>query len=448
MSIFMNFSKMWSINNNGAYTRSRVDGDVMTDPQTVFSNIQDNQQLLKILNKINGFWGAVILHRASNTVSECRIISDRIRSFPVFYACRGRDLYIGNDCHWVLERYGLDNVDEEAKQEFSMSLQITGTRTLFKGLYQLQAGEIVLFKWDEVKQEWGVKHERYYKYLLHMPIETSEKKLFALFDKVMYSSFERLCRYADGRTIVIPLSGGYDSRLILLMLKTLGYKNIVTFSYGARGNEEACISEETAKELNVPWIFIEYRNAELRELSHSAEMMDFKRYAGNYASLPHTQDWFAVKVLHETHMIPEDSIFVAGYSGDLPSGSRSKMYPQLYTEELSIDQTIHLLTKFLYQISEKSFEKKVMRTNEEHLKSLIGDAEQYINPVSLFVSMDIAERQAKYINNAVRVYEFWGYNWWTPYWDRDFLNFWANTPLTCQFHQKLYIEYLVYQSQH
>jgi asparagine synthase (glutamine-hydrolysing) len=38
------------------------------------------------------------------------------------------------------------------------------------------------------------------------------------------------------------------------------------------------------------------------------------------------------------------------------------------------------------------------------------------------------ERQAKFIANAVRVYEFWGYEWRLPFWDAEVVDFWAAVP--------------------
>ena len=52
-------------------------------------------------------------------------------------------------------------------------------------------------------------------------------------------AIERLIRVARGRPIVIPLSGGRDSRLIAMKLKQLAYNDVYCYSYGSLKHQEA-----------------------------------------------------------------------------------------------------------------------------------------------------------------------------------------------------------------
>src|SRR5690606_13164563 len=49
---------------------------------------------------------------------------------------------------------------------------------------------------------------------------------------------------------------------------------------------------------------------------------------------------------------------------------------------------------------------------------------------SAYELWDWQERQAKYIANSVRVYEFYKCDWWLPLWDMEFTEFWRDVPLT------------------
>ncbi len=40
------------------------------------------------------------------------------------------------------------------------------------------------------------------------------------------------------------------------------------------------------------------------------------------------------------------------------------------------------------------------------------------------------ERQAKFITNSVRAYEYWGLDWWLPLWDAEYMAFWQHVPLS------------------
>jgi len=51
---------------------------------------------------------------------------------------------------------------------------------------------------------------------------------------------------------------------------------------------------------------------------------------------------------------------------------------------------------------------------------------------------DWQERQAKFIVNSVRVYEFWGYEWRIPLWDNQLMDFFSGVPLKLRLEKKLY----------
>ena len=51
---------------------------------------------------------------------------------------------------------------------------------------------------------------------------------------------------------------------------------------------------------------------------------------------------------------------------------------------------------------------------------------------------NVQERQAKFIVNAVRVYEFFGYEWLIPLWDNALFEFWRHVPLSLRYQRRLY----------
>ena len=58
----------------------------------------------------------------------------------------------------------------------------------------------------------------------------------------------------------------------------------------------------------------------------------------------------------------------------------------------------------------------------------VGDPAGYASSAALYEAWAIRERQAKFITNAVRTYEYWDYDWWLPLWDDGLLRFWSETP--------------------
>lgn len=404
-------------------------------------NFMDEKNLIPIINNLNGFWGAVV----TDGQTSGWMAADRIRSYPVFYAQKGRDLFISSDAYWVREQCGFTEIDKDAEQEFLMTGYVTGPDTLFVGLKQIQQGEFVSFEWSEVDGRYIFTSTRYYRYLHTAPDETSLDVLLQKLDNAMIDAFNRLIDVADGRTIVIPLSGGYDSRLVALMLKRLGYENLIAYTYGVKGNQEAEISKAVAEHLQIPWHFVEYTNQKWHEAYHSKEYANYKNFSSGLASLPHFQDWIAVRELKNQEIIPNDAIFVPGLIANV--GANSTTVPLAYDCRTSLTKAVELAMTFHYIPTGKNVMTKPYRQNLlARVRSRMGDWEQYTCSASLFESLNFAERQAKYINNSIRGYEFWGYSHWTVFWDAELLDFWSKAPWEAIMSKKLYDTYLIQES--
>jgi len=441
MAIYSKFNSIWSTENGNAFVGKIFVGDEMKYPKDVFYSA-DTNSVLDILKKINGFWGAV----TTNGNKAGWIASDRIRSYPVFYAQKGEDLFISSDAYWVREQCSIIEINKDAEEEFLMTGYVTGNETLFVGLKQIQQGEVVFFEWSDNIGKYTFSSYQYYRYLHKDSDEASEQILMQKLDDAMLASFNRLIKFADSRTIIIPLSGGYDSRLVALMLKRLGYDNLIAYTYGVKNNEEAIISREIADTLNIPWFFVEYTQEKWYKMYHSEEYKNYEKFAGGLASLPHIQDLIAVMELKQKKLIPQGAIFTPGLSADLLAGSRSTSVPKIYKKEALLDDSIDSIINYHYSNIKKVLSNSLKKRIYDRINIRIGKKNQYVNAASLFESFDVSERQAKYINNSVRVYEFCGYSWWTPFWDKDFFDFWSEISLDLRVKQNLYLKYLVLQS--
>jgi asparagine synthase (glutamine-hydrolysing) len=142
----------------------------------------------------------------------------------------------------------------------------------------------------------------------------------------------RLIRSLDGRTALLPLSGGWDSRLIAHLLKRQGYEKLICFSYGSPKNRESTISQLAAQELGYRWIFVPHNRRTWFRAFQSSERKAYFAHSFNFSSSPHVQDWLAVKYLKDKGLIPEDSVFIPGHAADFLEGSHlSPTLPELDT---------------------------------------------------------------------------------------------------------------------
>lgn len=186
---------------------------------------------------------------------------------------------------------------------------------------------------------------------------------------------------------------------------------------------------------------MEYTKEKLYDGYHSRAISVYKIYSSNLTSLPHTQDFLAVKELKEEGKIPENAVFVPGHTGDMISGGH---IPLDYDQHQS-----YTFDKFLIDILKKHYSLWKWNTTElgplfkDRVWKSVGDIPVYsnescANAIELF---DFSERQAKYIVNSVRVYEFFGFQWRIPLWDVELIDFFLQVPVSYRIHQLLYKNY-------
>lgn len=396
----------------------------------LISSCKTEEQFIDRLKRLNGFY-ALIKHRDQKLFAAV----DQVRSIPLFYGQKGNDFFISDSAEWVREQVGNNEMDTLAREEFLLTGYVTGPDTLFPDVKQLQAGEALIV--SDNNRELSISVKRYYRFIHQNTLEASEEELLSKLDKVMINVFQRLIKLADGRTLVVPLSGGYDSRLIVLMLKRLGYDNVITFSYGRPGNKESEISKKVAETLNMRWEFIPYSNEAWYKWFHSDERRSYYRMADGHCSLPHIQDWPAVWEMKQQGLIPDSCVFVPGHTVTLTlSGLPEEQGQKALTD--AIKKKHYSLWPW-----EKS-SKEIPIKLEHKIRSLTNPLrkDSISNPIDIFESWECQERQSKFIMNSTRVYEFWGYQWWLPLWDTEFTKLWSRIALDYRLDKKIYRKYV------
>lgn len=430
-------AKIWirgTVYNDGRFYHK----DDIAEPIAKISSILKNNksdELGTILNQLNGFFSVVI--EKDNIVFAT---VDRVRSIPLFYGQVNNEVYISDDAEWIRQHVGDNEMDSFARKEFLFTGYVTGQETLFPNIKQLQAGEFLLARDNE--SDLKLETYRYYRFLHDEPAEPINEEvlleeLIAVSEKVV----QRLIEYANGRQIVVPLSGGYDSRLIVTLLRKFSYENVLTFSYGAPGNKESQISKIVSECLNYKWEFVQYSNTLWRQWWNTKERNDYQCWASNWTSVPIFQDWPSVWCLKQTGKLKQNAIFTPGHTGDVISGSHIPQDINL-TFKASLSDLYKALIDAHYCLMSwncavsnelDKWNERILCCTEAEIFEKGGDL------VNWFEKWEWQERQAKFIINSVRAYEFWGYDWYLPLWDRDFIIFWQGVPLHLRKKQILYI---------
>lgn len=385
---------------------------------------------------LNGAF-AVVSRRGGTVVAAV----DRIRSIPLFYRRGGTLGYLSDSAFPVADGEAHWHTSALVDAEFQLTGYVTGRDTLVTGLQQIQAGE--LLSWDAEVPGQTVRRQ-YYVFEHGDYFKSDSDDLIERLEMVHDRVFRRLVESTHGRQIAIPLSGGFDSRLIAVSLRDLGIRDVVCYTYGLPGNWEAKISQELARHLGFRWEFVPYSPERWRAWAASERFGQYFRAAGNLSSVPHIQDWPAVLELQREGRVAPDCIFVPGHSGDFLAGShipRPFVTPPMIQRKAFFDALYRAhYSLWDWPAAARQSLRDAFNQRIEAVIGRIGDCPA-ARAADLFERWDLQERQAKFICNSVRVYEHFGYEWRLPLFDHELMNFWARVPVAARYGRKLYLEF-------
>ncbi|MBA2777333.1 asparagine synthetase B family protein [Billgrantia kenyensis] len=376
------------------------------------------------MGELNGFYALV--RRAGNHMIAA---VDRVRSIPLFYGVHAGDVYLSDDADWVRQRVCEEHIDPESRAEFELAGFVTGQDTLFRRVKQLRAGEALIVSDSDLGLSLTV--ERYFSFQYYGMSDRDDSRRLIRLEEVVEEACEQLVKMANGRQIVVPLSGGYDSRLIATLLARRDYPHVLTYAYGHRDNQEARMSREVARSLGLPWTFVEYSQEAWSQVAESDEYWLFQRWASGWNSIANMQDWLAVKLLTEQGKVEPGSLFVPGHccvTGFLlASVFEAKRAGRLMEAgELTEALRQRHFSLNASQDGQALFHERVQpRLAQDYPLDEALDPDEFIRQ---FVLFGWQERQAKFIINSVRCFEFFGHDWWMPLYDRDFMAFWQSVP--------------------
>lgn len=346
--------------------------------------------------------------------------TDQVRSIPIFFSINDNCLNISIDTNTIA------TVENKTinRDEFICCGYTTGNTTLIDGVFQLQAGEYLWFNKEKIEVGF------YSRYLTNDFFSHDFYCLKLNLKDTFNVVFKTLVENINNRTALIPLSGGYDSRLIAYWLHRLNYKNVICFTYGRKGNIEIENARQTAKILNFKWIFIDYTQLLIKEYLNDGIFKDYYQYMSNNSSMFYMQDYFSVKYLKEMSLIPEDSVFIPGHSGDFLGGSH--LYPALGSKMSGNQLAEEIFFKHYKFVITSRSEKIIL------IQKIKNNIEANYPSHLIYEDWDLRERQSKFIVNSARVYSYFGFDYLLPFWDKRLIMFFKQVPFEFKLYKRLY----------
>ena len=360
--------------------------------------------------------------------------TDLIRSFPIFFSLKDDTYYFSNVGEKLINPES--EIDSSSLLECLSTGYCLGQKTIYKNINCMKPGQLI-YNYNLQKD---LKFDFFFKFNQTIKKENFHKDFFEeKFSKLFDGIIDNLIKISNDNQIVIPLSGGLDSRLILCKLVEKKYDNIFAFSYGLKKNSDAIIAQKVSNSLNVKWHFIDFNKSKFREYYNSNLKKNYDRFADNLSAVPNYQDVFFVYELKRLNLISDKSTFVNGQTGDFITGAQipytfgQKMVQNFFFEKIK--------TKNFYLWKELESLNAEVHIND-HFKNFLKFNEKKLSFEDLFEIWNFEERQVKYIINGQRAYEFFDFRWFLPFWDGELIKFWNSVPFELKYNLNLYKYFL------
>ena len=361
---------------------------------------------------------------------EVVLAQDRLRSWPLFWALEngadGRRLIVSDDATAMRGSLSAPRLDPRARREFLDAGFISGTDTLLAGVHQTEQGAIVHIDRDTGRARTVTHSLARFSEESAMVTDPEEFSglLLAALDAGMGRVLEDLSDRPGSPRLVLPLSGGLDSRLLVAWLTLHGaLDRAVAFTYGRPGTREVEVSRKVAEAVGLEWHAVDYVPAELREAWQTQEAADFLEYSYALGALPHVQDWYALRNLLEQGVVRPGDVVLPGHTivGNMhdehlldgPPATRSQVAKAIITHHQGLQGEQNQAWADPYRT------RKVKEFLA--LRPFTGSPRDV---QSILESYNVRERQTKYINNSVRAYEHLGLEWALPMLDVEFWDAW------------------------
>ena len=376
--------------------------------------------------RYNGCFAAIMTQG-----EELWLVADKYRSFPLLYRITDTAIEVLDSVRSL--RGGI--VDDTLYEFIAMGV-VMGGQTLFEGYHQVEAGQIVRIE----RTSGNVSTRDYY---LHHHTEDAAISLDELryeLDKRIEGVFDRAVDRAGNRTIVVPLSGGYDSRLVVENLQRRNAR-LTCISYGSKRNKEVQVAQRLAGELGVDWRYVEQTGLMVEAMTSQPSFWPSMREVSCGTTMPYLQN-YVIGLLVQDGSIPPDAIVMTGNSGDLVEGDQM---PEAFgiTGAVTREQILWAIKNKHYRLAGP---RGASIPEVEHkVCSLYLTEEQYsaAEAHDVYERFNWRERQSKFLRCEGQLFSDWcGLEWHYPLWDDEFVEFWLHLPTKLRFRRSFYYDYV------
>ncbi len=332
-------------------------------------------------------------------------------SHPLFYTIDNKRIEIGDVPHKLKTAPPAINTEEPIKSYFLAFGVTPGDTTLLEKVYTIRPGERIRLSGKERES------------IPYCPFPVTKKTAeIEHSDAVLKRAIDRYAPMLSDRQILLPLTRGYDSRLLACMLKEAGYNNVLCATWGRAGNAEAKTAGNVAAQLGFAFREIEYNPEMIENFCSSKQFESYIGLSGHFTSMPYLQDYFALEYLTSKGIISSSTIALPGHPGDFVRGSHIKPGMEILNWEQMADSIIENFATGV------KLTKKQQQDVQRLVMAHFSDGQSAATPLESFEQWDYEERQCKFVANSSQVYNHFGIPHAMPLFDLEIMHHFLALP--------------------
>ena len=388
-------------------------------------NLSNKNDLVKFTKKQDGFFRFVIWNKDFIFSAV-----DQIASKSILYKIDKKKLSIYIDP--PLQK----KIDQDALVDIYYSGYTTHNETIYKNIKTLLPGEYIFL--DNKKRQYEKSKWNNFSPIYNTKINNNKN-----FEEVIFSVFSKIKKRNTNKNFLVPLSAGFDSRLIVSAMKKIEM-NFDTFTYGFRNQRDFRITKEICKKLDVKnyQIVMNSKNTDIYNSQKFNKFLNFNNYgisANNFG------DYGPLFYLDQK-INKNEFIIINGQAGDFLTGGHLPV--DIISKKNSIEKNKSLLLSYilnkhysLWTPVKNDFKKRyINHVNEIYFKK----SKNYIDLLKAYERYEFENRQSKWVTGQQKVYDFFGYAWELPLWKTSVMNFFGNNlSLNEKINQSFYKKFLM-----
>lgn len=381
----------------------------------LFNEVENPSQLSEILSDVSGKFSIII--QSGEELFFAHAPSGA--AVPLFHTSIGSGFVSDN-------YYGIENELEPRPWNPILGVEllargeIWGGETLHPDIYQITRGMLVSFSSESSSFEC----QRYYDVYQAERSSNDQQQIFDELLCVLDSIFSRLKQRANTEPILLGLSGGYDSRLLALMLKRHEFDRVFTYTVNTQSSYDQDVAERLADQLDFEWIPIEHTHRKIQQMYKSNIWWDIEELTGGYGvHCPNPSSLVTYSKLSELESYPNDGILLSGIT---PADGVHIPPFMLEQNEIQVDKVAK------YIVEDECSNMPLKDGTADALAARVSDWIPFDGPVSNSTAIDILTNfyiHKHHFSNATLRADYFGYEDYRPYQDPAFLGFYASLPI-------------------